>query len=123
MLDYREVVPLGQATEEMLGFARRTRALDALLHDEERATVLLVAMDEPLVRDESVRLVEGIRALDMSVSGVLWNRLAEWGAEPLPMGRALAHFESDVMVPAPRGVAALRAWSAAWRRMQIGAHG
>ena len=123
MLDYREVVPLGQAAEEMLGFARRTRALDALLHDDERATVLLVAMDEPLVRDESVRLVEGIRALDMSVGGVLWNRLAGWGAEPLPMGRALAQFESAVMVPAPRGVAALRAWSAAWRRMQIGAHG
>ena len=123
MLDYREVVPLGQAAEEMLTFARRTRALDELLHDESRAGVLVVALDEPLVREETSRLVESIGALGMPVPGVLWNRMSDPGVEPLPMGRPLAQFESAVMEPAPRGVDALREWSAAWRPMSIGAHG
>ena len=123
MLDYREVVPLGQAAEEMLAFARRTRALDALLHDGERAGVLVVALDEPLVRDESKRLVSAIRALGIPVSGMLWNRVTDWRVAPLPMEAPLAQFESAVMVPAPRGVDALRGWSARWRTMPNGANG
>jgi arsenite-transporting ATPase len=123
MLDYREVVPLGEAAEELLAFARRTRVFDALLHDGERAGVLVVTMDEPLVRDETARLVESIRALGVSMTGVLWNRAATGShPAPLPLGRPLVHFESPVTVPAPRGVDALREWSASWRSAAIGDH-
>jgi arsenite-transporting ATPase len=120
MLDYREVVPLGEAAEELLAFARRTRAFDALLHDSERTAVVVVTLDEPLVRDETTRLVESIRSLGVSVAGVLWNRAAGQRPAPLPLGRPLAHFESPVTVPAPRGVDALREWSASWRSIPIG---
>ena len=122
MLDYREVVPLGEAAEELLAFARRTRAFDELLHDSERACVLVVTMDEPLVRDETARLAASIRALGISVTGAIWNRAAGSYPAPLPLERPLAHFESPVTVPAPRGVDALREWSASWRSVAIGGH-
>jgi arsenite-transporting ATPase len=121
MLDYRQVVPLGEAAEELLAFARRTRALQALLHDSERAGVLVVTLDEPLVRDETVRLVQSVRSLGVAVEGVLWNRAAPRTA-PLPLERPLAHFESPITVPAPRGVDALREWSASWRSIPTGDH-
>jgi arsenite-transporting ATPase len=123
MLAYREIVPLGEAAEELLAFARRTRALEALLLDGARAGVLVVALDEPLVRNETTRLVESVGALGVTVSGVLWNRVAGPALEPLPAGRSLAQFESAIMVPAPRGVDALREWSATWRSIPIGAQG
>jgi arsenite-transporting ATPase len=122
MLDYRQVVALGEAAEELLVFARRTRAFDAMLHDGERAGVVIVTLDEPLVRDESVRLIRNVRSLGVAVTGALWNRVGEARAVPLPLERPLAHFESPVTVPAPRGVDALRGWSASWRRIPIGEH-
>jgi arsenite-transporting ATPase len=122
MLDYREVVPLGEAAEELLAFARRTRALDALLHDGAGASVLLVALDEPLVRDETVRLAERVGELGVSVAGVLWNRAGDAHAAPLPLARPLAQFESPETLPAPRGVESLRGWSATWRSVPIGDH-
>lgn len=123
MLEYKEVVGLGQAAEEVLGFARRTRSLEALLHDSERAGVLVVALDEPLVRDETTRLIEGVLALGLAPLGVLWNRAAAPAALPLPNERAVAQFESAPRVPAPRGVDALRRWSSTWRPLSMGAHG
>jgi arsenite-transporting ATPase len=122
MLDYREVVPLGQAAEELLAFARRTRAVEALLHDGDRARALVVSLDEPLVRDETVRLVERIGELGVAVAGVLWNRAGTAHVAPLPLARPLAQFESPVTLPAPRGVEALREWSATWRSVPIGVH-
>jgi arsenite-transporting ATPase len=122
MLDYREVVPLGEAAEELLAFAPRSRAFDAMLHDGDRAGVVVVTLDEPLVRDETARLIQSIRSLGVAVTGVLRNRVGESDTAPLPLERALAHFESPVMVPAPRGVDALRVWSASWRSVPIGEH-
>ncbi|HEU4585483.1 MAG TPA: TRC40/GET3/ArsA family transport-energizing ATPase [Gemmatimonadaceae bacterium] len=122
MLDYREVVPLGDAAEELLAFARRTRALAGLLHDQARASVLVVSLDEPLVRDETVRLVERIGELGVAVVGVLWNRADDTHVAPLPLAPPLAQFESPVTLPSPRGVEALRGWSATWRSVPIGDH-
>jgi arsenite-transporting ATPase len=122
MLDYREVVPLGEAAEELLAFARRTRALEELLHDGDRASALVVSLDEPLVRDGTVRLVERIGELGVSVAGVLWNRAGDTRLAPLPLARPLAQFEAPVTLPAPRGVDALREWSATWRSVSIGDH-
>lgn len=122
MLEYRDVVPLGEASGELLTFARRTRALDALLHDRDRATAVMVSLDEPLVRDETVRLVERVGELGVSVAGVLWNRAGDTRVTPLPLARPLAQFESPVTMPAPRGAGALREWSATWRSVPIGDH-
>jgi arsenite-transporting ATPase len=122
MLDYREVVPLGEAAEELLAFARRTRAFAALLRHDESAASVVVTLDEPLVRDETVRLVQSIETLGVEVAGVVWNRATGTRPAPLPLERPLAHFQSPVTEPAPRGVEALREWSASWRSIPIGDH-
>ncbi len=118
MLKYRELVALGDAAEELLAFARRTRALGELLQDPARAGLLVVALDEPLVRAETARLIEAARARGLDVMGVLWNRASRRPpplALPLTGGRPPSQFVGEVVDPPPRGVDALRAWGAAWR--------
>jgi arsenite/tail-anchored protein-transporting ATPase len=116
MLKYREAVGLGAAAEELLAFAKRTRALDALLHDASRAGVLIAALDEPVVRAETSRLAAAIDALGVSVIGVVWNRVTI-APSPLPESSAPRHFCADYASPPPIGVSALRAWSRSWREL------
>ena len=117
MLKYREAVGLGAAAEELLGFAKRTRELDALLHDAGRSGVLIAALDEPVVRAETSRLAAAIDALGVAVIGVVWNRVTI-AAPPLPESRAPRQFCADYVSPPPIGVAALRAWGRSWREME-----
>jgi arsenite-transporting ATPase len=70
MLKYRDVVGLGDTARELLDFAKRTRALDALLHDRERCGVIVVTLDEPVVRAETARLCAAVRARGIAVTGV-----------------------------------------------------
>jgi len=122
MLDYREVVPLGEASMELTAFARRTRALQAMLRDGSRASVIAVALDEPLVRDESARLLARLEELGIPAAALLWNRAESAAASPLPLARPLPQFEAPITRPAPRGVEALRAWSESWRSVPSDAH-
>jgi len=117
MLKYREAVGLGTAAEELLAFAKRTRALDALIHDADRAGVLIAALDEPVVRAETARLAEAIDALGIAVIGVVWNRVTN-AVSPLPESNARRHFCADNASPSPIGVDALRAWSRSWHEMK-----
>ena len=116
MLKYREAVGLGSAAEELLAFAKRTRALDALLHNASRAGVLIAALDEPVVRAETSRLAAAIDALGVSVIGVVWNRVTIT-TSPLPEFSARRQFCAEYASPPPIGVSALRAWSRSWREM------
>jgi arsenite-transporting ATPase len=116
MLKYREAVGLGAAAEELLAFAKRTRALDALLRDTGRAGVLIAALDEPVVRAETARLSAAIDALGVGVIGIVWNRV-RIAVSPLTDSRAPRQFCADHVSPSPIGVAALRAWSHSWREM------
>jgi hypothetical protein len=116
MLKYREAVGLGAAAEELLAFAKRTRALDALLRDAGSAGVLIASLDEPVVRAETARLATAIAALGVDVIGIVWNR-AKVTVSPLPESRAPRQFCADHASPPPIGVAALRAWSHSWREM------
>jgi arsenite-transporting ATPase len=116
MLKYREAVGLGAAAEELLAFAKRTRALDALLRDASRAGVLIAALDEPVVRAETSRLAAAIDALGVSVIGVVWNRVTITPS-PLPEFSARRQFCADHASPPPIGVSALRAWSRSWREL------
>ena len=79
MLKYRDVVGLGDTARELLDFAKRTRALDALLHDREQCGVIVVALDEPVVRAETARLAAAVRARGIDVS----RRALESSAIPL----------------------------------------
>ena len=113
MLKYREVAGLGDAASELLDFAKRTRMVQSLLADPARAGLLVVALDEPLVRGETARLVSRVRALGVHVSGVLWNRVVA-PPRPLEGTGAPPQFAAPALDPPPRGVEALRRWYATW---------
>src|SRR6185437_5451002 len=114
MLKYREVVSLGDAAESLLAFAKRTRALDALLRDPARAAAVVVSLDEPVVRAETDRLVSAITARGVGVDAVIWNRLPP-GSAPLPAARPRRQFFADEISPPPIGARAIRDWSRRWR--------
>ena len=117
MLKYKEITGLGDAAAEVLAFAKRTRAVGELLRDPTRAALVCVALDEPLVRRETERLVPLVRARGVAVSGLLWNRAA---ASPMPLSAEppVAQFVADAATPAPTGVDALRRWYAGWRPLE-----
>jgi arsenite-transporting ATPase len=118
MLKYREVTGLGDAAAELLEFARRTRALDTLLRDPARAGIVLVALDEPVVRGESERLVRELRARGTDLIGVVWNRVAPIeSVAPLPAEPPVSQFLASATTPAPVGAEALRRWADTWQRL------
>lgn len=114
MLDYREVVELGEAASELLAFSKRTRALDALLRDATRAGVILVTLDEPVVRLQTRRLVRAVRKRGVDVIALVWNRTTR-AIDPLPQSDAARQVCAAETRPSPVGVATLRAWSRSWR--------
>ena len=120
MLKYKNVVRLGDAAEELMGFARRTRSVDALLRDSERAGAVVVALDEPLVRGETTRLVGALRGMNVSVTGVVWNRMeGDRTPEPLALDPPLSQYAVSATHPSPRGALALEQWSTGWRKLVL----
>jgi arsenite/tail-anchored protein-transporting ATPase len=113
MLKYRDVVGLGDTAQELIDFAKRTRALDALLHDHSRAGLIIVSLDEPVVRSETVRLASAVRARGIDVTTILWNRVPD-SVKPLPATVATRQFCAEEVQPPPVGVPALREWSRSW---------
>jgi arsenite-transporting ATPase len=117
MLKYRDVVGLGETAEELIAFTKRTRALQAMLHDGSRSGLIVVALNEPVVRAETERLVGAARQRSVDVIGVLWNRV---NVPPLPLPVAVAprQFCAVDASPPPVGVTALREWSRSWRELE-----
>jgi arsenite-transporting ATPase len=118
MLKYREVVHLDRAAEELLAFAKRTRRVRDLLGDPVRATLVIVALDEPLVRGETARLAGAVAALGVRVAGIVWNRVPAAVADPLPLDVPLPQFVASEWTPPPRGMDALRGWLESWRSLR-----
>jgi arsenite-transporting ATPase len=118
MLRYREVVGLGDAAAELLEFAKRTRALEALLHDPSRAGVILVALDEPVVRAQTRRLAGAVRDRGVDVIALVWNRTKR-AIDPLPHAVAARQVCAGETRRSPVGVAALRTWSRSWRGLRF----
>ena len=117
MLEYRNVIALGASARELLDFAKRTRAIDALLRDPERCGLVVVALDEPVVRSETERLVAAVRARGVDVLGVVWNRIAANPPTPLPTSVARRQVCARAMSPPPIGGTALHEWSHSWREL------
>ena len=118
MLKYKEIAGLGDAAAEVLAFAKRTRAVGEMLRDPARAGLVCVALDEPLVRAESERLVAAVRALGVRVTGIVWNRV-ERTPRPLSSPPPAEQFVASARAPAPRGVASLRQWLDDWRPLAL----
>jgi arsenite/tail-anchored protein-transporting ATPase len=116
MLKYRDVVGLGETAQELLDFARRTRALDALIHDRSECGLVVVALDEPVVRAETERLSAAVQLRGVDVIGLLWNRV-EHAPAPLPASVAGRQVFAQETSPAPIGVTSLRKWQLSWRAL------
>jgi arsenite/tail-anchored protein-transporting ATPase len=118
MLKYRDVVGLGETAQELLDFAKRTRALDALLHDRARCGLIVVALDEPVVRAETERLAAAVRERGIDVAALVWNRVKHLPS-PLPAGVAERQFCAKDVSPPPIGAPALRTWAASWHELSL----
>ena len=116
MLKYRELAGGGELAADLVAFARRTRAVTALLKDSARAGVLVVALDEPVVRLEASRIIERVRSLGNHVPALIWNRVREAPA-PLPVEPTVPQFVAAA-VPSPIGPARLLEWLDDWRALR-----
>jgi arsenite-transporting ATPase len=116
MLKYRDVVGLGDTARDLLDFAKRTRELDALLHDAGQCGVVITVLDEPVVRAETERLCSAVQGRGLDVAAIVWNRVRQPPA-PLPVLVPARQFCAEEVEPPPIGVTALRAWSGTWRML------
>ncbi len=116
LLKYKNLAPLTDTAEALLDFAKRTRAVQAMLQDHSRAGLVVAALDEPLVRDESTRLVGAVRELGIHVGAVVWNR-AQRPPSALAVTPPVPQYQLPDAKDPPRGVAALRDWLAEWRAL------
>jgi arsenite/tail-anchored protein-transporting ATPase len=116
MLKYRELAGSGELGAELLAFARRTRSVSELLRDPGRAGVLVVALDEAIVRLETERVVGRIRSLGDHVPAIVWNRIREV-PRPLPVEPPVRQFVAAEVSPPPVGTARLLGWLEEWRAL------
>ena len=118
MLRYRELGTLGDAAADVLALAHRIRAVAALLRDPARASLVVVALDEPLVRRETRRLTDAVAGLGVAISGVVWNRSPPGSSVPqlpLPAAAAAPQLVAVETQPSPRGISAITRWADTWR--------
>jgi arsenite-transporting ATPase len=119
IMKYKDVAGLGEAAQELVNFSRRTRVLEALLHDESRAGVVLVSLNEPVVVAETARLALRLASTGVAIVGDIRNRVRE-APRPDDAVRAAALTQSFVLAPEldppPVGVAAIRDWCERWQQ-------
>jgi arsenite-transporting ATPase len=118
ILKYRELAGGGELSTELLAFARRTRAVGELLRDPGRAGVMVVTLDEPIVRLETSRVVDRVRALGNHVPAIIWNR-ARGAPSPLTVEPPVRQFVAAETSPPPVGVARLLRWLEEWRTLEL----
>lgn len=116
LLKYRDIVGLGETAQELLDFSRRTRALDALIRDHSQCGLVIVALDEPVVRTETERLSAAVQSRGVEVIALVWNRV-DGAPAPLPAKVAGRQLLAQETSPPPIGVKALRKWLRSWRTL------
>ena len=72
LLRYRELIPPGPLAEELVNASRALKSLDATLHSE-RAAVIVVTRPERIVIAETDRLIENLRGRGIAIGGVIAN--------------------------------------------------
>ncbi|MGH7465401.1 MAG: ArsA-related P-loop ATPase, partial [Longimicrobiales bacterium] len=89
----------GDAAESLLELARRLRALRDALRDEASASVIVVTLDEPMVRAETERLVASLDAAQIRIGAVLLNRFT--ATAPAGEQEAAGWSGADALIYAP----------------------
>jgi arsenite/tail-anchored protein-transporting ATPase len=102
----------GGVAESLLRLARQLRALLALLHDAERAGVVVVTLDQPVVMAESRRLIDALDAAGFRIAAVVHNR-ADGATSPALSGTGVRLVAPLLRRPII-GADALREFAAAW---------
>lgn len=139
VLKYRNVVGLGEFASDLTSFARKLKALMALLGDPARTSFVAVTRPAILPRLETARLARRLKELQVPLAAILVNAVTQPGCSrcnaALDVERAelgelskvaagLSRSKALVMAPAtypgPRGPAVLARWGASWVTGQPG---
>jgi arsenite/tail-anchored protein-transporting ATPase len=135
LLKYRAVIGLGELASDLLEVARELRELATLLRDATRTRVVAVTRPAALPRLETVRLLRGLRRLQIPVGGIIVNAVTPPGCarcrralarerrEATALGAAArsaggarcAIISAPAESPPPGGVEGLRDWLRRWQ--------
>lgn len=126
--------PAGGAAESILELSRDLRTLRDTLHDPESAAVIIVTLDEPMVRAETDRLTSALDGAGIRIAGLLVNRSSGGArtkggtptggesartmtAKPAARDRTnpRAAIHAPVLDPPPIGADALRRFVDTWK--------
>ncbi|MEA2562044.1 MAG: arsenite/tail-anchored protein-transporting ATPase [Acidobacteriota bacterium] len=114
LLKYREAVSLGSLAAELVELSKSLKRLLALLRDPARARFVAVSRDAELPRRETLRLLEELRSLSISVPAVIINAMGDGEPRKVPTGCAI--IIAPAMYPPPRGAKALAGWARTWKQ-------
>ena len=113
LLKYREAMGLGRLAEELVELSRSLKRLLTLLRDPVRTRFVAVTRTGELPRRETVRLLDELKRLSISVPTVIVNAGTP---EDTPGGwEGCAIITAPAVHPPPRGAEALAAWARAWK--------
>jgi arsenite-transporting ATPase len=113
LLKYREAVALGSLATELVELSKSLKRLLALLRDPDRARFVAVTRDAELPRRETVRLLDELRRLSISVPAVIVNASSEVRTG---YGDGCAIMTAPAVYPPPRGIEALAGWARTWKK-------
>lgn len=114
LLKYRAVASLDEASRNLLQFARDLRALGERLADPARTGVILVALDETVVWQETRRLHESLIIANIPVAALVLNRADAGPARGLPLLNPQPRIIRAPYHPAPAGRERLLEFVAGW---------
>jgi arsenite-transporting ATPase len=132
---YRELVGAGTLASLLVQLSKRVRALQAVLSDASRTRFLIVTRAAVLPIEETIDLMNALRALQISLGAVIVNALGAptcarqtdrrrgEHAQLVRLERAAAGRHRCAIIgapaemPPPHGAAALADWARAWRQL------
>jgi arsenite-transporting ATPase len=112
LLKYGVAGAMEGLSERVLAFARQLKHLRAMMTDPAACGVMLVGLDEPIIRAQTARLAADVEHSGMHVLGMVCNCTTT--AAPFDSIRA-AKVVAPRMAPPPTGIAGLTAFINEWR--------
>ena len=115
LLKYRIAGSLESFTQDVLGFSRRTRALQERLSTPEETAAVLVTLDEPVVWAETERLHAALKGAKIPVAALIINRTDDGPLRGHPVMRTVPRVIRAPLLPEPPvGLAGLRDFLGRW---------